>query len=59
MSRRAATLFSVDPKRVCEWLANEDKLLQGPRHKRRFGRCGRQPLNENIDELVYKWIVER
>lgn len=59
-SRRAtARRFGVDPKRVRDWMANEDKLLQVPRNKRRLGRCGRRPLNDEIGELLYQWIVER
>jgi transposase-like protein len=50
-SRRAtAKRFGVDPKRVREWLANENKLLHTPKDKRKIGRCGRHPLNDAIDE---------
>ena len=38
--RAAAKRFGVDPKRVRQWLANENKLLHAPKDKRIIGRCG-------------------
>lgn len=54
--RAAAKKYRLDPKRVREWLAGEDKLLLAPRTRRRLEGAGRQPLNEAIDEAIFQWI---
>ena len=34
--RAAAKRFGVDPKRVREWLANENKILETPKRRQRI-----------------------
>ena len=60
----AARQFKVDPKRIREWCAQKDKLIDtcmkksGKSKRKRLKRAGRRPMDEDMEEVLFQWICE-
>ena len=59
----AAREFRVDPKRIREWCHQKDQLAElkgkkGRSTRRRLDGGGRKAMDEEMEEVLFDWIVE-
>ena len=58
----AAREFSVDPRRIREWCAQKEKLLelkkQGGSKRKQLDGAGRRVQSEDMEETLLSWIME-
>ena len=57
----AAREFKVDAKRICEWCSQKDQLTERKKnrrsHSKRLTGAGRKPLDEEMEEEIFDWIM--